>query len=144
PQSSEISDSYILTKRKSKTEKSKGGRPKMPIWDDYSEGEEDGHGHYGANCHYCDKGRWQRGKPSVMEAHLALHCKGPVPEDIRKKWLIEVAKRGEKANNDKDDDVPIGKKVKTVNQSITSHYRPVNMLSSQQSADITKALLKAF
>ncbi|CAG8639143.1 14510_t:CDS:2 [Cetraspora pellucida] len=100
----------------------------MLIWNDYSEGEEDGHGHYGANCHYCDKGRWQRNKLSVMEAHLILHCKEHVPEDIRKKWLIEVAKRGEKANNDKDNDVPIEKKVKTVNQLITSHYRPTESI----------------
>ncbi|CAG8836442.1 35714_t:CDS:2, partial [Gigaspora margarita] len=31
-----------------------------------------------------------------MEAHLALYCKGPVPDDIRRRWLIEVVKRGEK------------------------------------------------
>ncbi|CAG8746186.1 18063_t:CDS:2 [Gigaspora margarita] len=65
----------------------------MPIWDDYNEGEDDRHGHFEATCHYCDKGKWQHEKPSIMEAHLALHCKGLVSDDIRKKWLIEVAKR---------------------------------------------------
>ncbi|CAG8857217.1 35528_t:CDS:1, partial [Gigaspora margarita] len=94
------------TSAKRKADKSKGGRPRMPIWDDFSEGEDDGHGHFGANCRYCDKGKWQRGKPFTMEAHLALHCKGPVPDDIRRKWLIEVAKRGERVNNDKDDETP--------------------------------------
>ncbi|CAG8744057.1 36065_t:CDS:2 [Racocetra persica] len=78
PQSLKISDSSILTKQKNKAEKSKRGRPKMPIWDDYSEDEDNGHEYYEANCHYCDK------------------------------------------------------------------ERPVNILSSQQSADITKALLKVF
>ena len=78
-----------------------------------------------------------------MEAHLALHCKGPVPDNIRRRWLIEVAKRGEKVNNDKDDEIPIRKKTKT-NRSIMSHYQSINNLSFQQSAEITKALLKAF
>ncbi|CAG8848263.1 42214_t:CDS:2 [Gigaspora margarita] len=78
---------------KRKAEKGKGGRPKMPIWDNYNE-----------------------------EAYLALHCKGQVPDDIRKKWLIEVAKRGEKVNDEKDAESPIRKKNKTTNQSITLHY----------------------
>ncbi|CAG8695103.1 22172_t:CDS:2, partial [Cetraspora pellucida] len=41
------------------------------------EGENDGHGHFGANCHYYDKKKWQCGKPSVIKAHLALYCKEP-------------------------------------------------------------------
>ncbi|CAG8854767.1 7787_t:CDS:1, partial [Gigaspora margarita] len=94
------------TSAKHKTDKSKRGRLRMPIWDDFSEGEDDGHGHFGANCHYCDKRKWQHGKPFTMEEHLALYCKGPVPDDIRRKWLIEVTKRGERVNNDKDDETP--------------------------------------
>ncbi|CAG8827815.1 16233_t:CDS:2 [Gigaspora margarita] len=69
-------------------------------------------------CHYCDRGKWQRGKPFTIEAHLALHCKGPVPDDIRRRWLIEVAKRGKKANDDRDDEFPIKKKPKPINQSL--------------------------
>ncbi|CAG8855434.1 3711_t:CDS:1, partial [Gigaspora margarita] len=83
----------INTSVKCKTDKSKGGRPRMPIWNDYNEGKDDGHGHFGASCRYCDKEKWQRGKPSTMEAHLVLYCNGPVPDNIRRKWLIEVAKR---------------------------------------------------
>ncbi|CAG8839180.1 18661_t:CDS:2, partial [Gigaspora margarita] len=37
-------------------------------------------------------GKWQYRKPT-MEVHLALHCKGLVLDDIRRRWLIEVAKR---------------------------------------------------
>ncbi|CAG8808919.1 15659_t:CDS:2 [Gigaspora margarita] len=62
------------TRAKRKADKSKGGRPRMPIWDNYNKGEDDGHRHFRASCRYCDKGRWQRGKPSTMEAHLELHC----------------------------------------------------------------------
>ncbi|CAG8760919.1 21539_t:CDS:1, partial [Gigaspora margarita] len=39
----------------------------------------------------------QREKLSIMEVHLALYCKELVPDNIRKKWLIEIAKRGEKS-----------------------------------------------
>ncbi|CAG8778735.1 36888_t:CDS:2 [Gigaspora margarita] len=77
----------------------------MLIWNDFSEGEEDGLGHL-------EQEKWQHGKPSIMKAHLALHCKGPVPDEIRRKWLIVVAKRGERVNNDKDDEISIGKKSK--------------------------------
>ncbi|CAG8804142.1 29901_t:CDS:2, partial [Gigaspora margarita] len=70
------------TSAKRKADKAKGGRPRMPIWNNYIEGEDDGHGHFEATMR----------KTSTMEA-LALHCKGPVPDDIRKRWLIEVAKR---------------------------------------------------
>ncbi|CAG8798046.1 201_t:CDS:1, partial [Gigaspora margarita] len=74
--------------------------------------EDDGHGHFGATCRYCDKSKWQRGKPSIMEVHLALHCKGQVPDDIRKKWLIEVAKRDEKVNDEKMLNILLEKKAK--------------------------------
>ena len=53
-----------------------------------------------------------------MEAHLALHCKGLVPDDIRRRQLIEVAKRGEKANDDRDNEFSIKKKPKPINQSL--------------------------
>ncbi|CAG8810586.1 17172_t:CDS:1, partial [Racocetra fulgida] len=49
----------------------------------------DGKGHYNANCKYCIKERWKRGRPSVMESHLALHCKGDVPDKIRQHWLVQ-------------------------------------------------------
>ncbi|CAG8813227.1 40466_t:CDS:10, partial [Gigaspora margarita] len=76
------------TSAKHKTDKVKGGRPRMPIWNDFIEGEDDRHRHFGAICAY-----WTREK-----AHLALHCKGLVPDNIRRRWLIEVAKRGEKGD----------------------------------------------
>ncbi|CAG8561139.1 12917_t:CDS:2, partial [Racocetra fulgida] len=83
----------------------KGGRPRAAVWDDFITGKSDGKGHYGAKCCYCTKGNWKRGRPAKMEAHLALHCKGEVPENIRQRWLVEVAKRNDKAtNNDSDND----------------------------------------
>ncbi|CAG8668086.1 15030_t:CDS:2 [Gigaspora margarita] len=45
------------TSAKCKAEKGKGDRPNMLIWDNYSKGKEDGHGHFGASCHYYEKGK---------------------------------------------------------------------------------------
>ncbi|CAG8848290.1 21995_t:CDS:1, partial [Gigaspora margarita] len=36
------------TRAKYKANKSKGGRPRMPICNDCNKGEDDGHGHFGA------------------------------------------------------------------------------------------------
>ncbi|CAG8709701.1 2729_t:CDS:2 [Cetraspora pellucida] len=58
----------------------------MPILNDYNEGKEDGHRHFGAS---------------------------PVPDNIKRKWLIEVAKRGEKVNN-KNKEIYNKKKVKRI------------------------------
>ncbi|CAG8572932.1 19053_t:CDS:2, partial [Cetraspora pellucida] len=106
----------IKTSVKCKADKNKRGRSGMLIWNDYNENNNDGHRHFEAR---------------------------PVPDNIKKKWLIKVAKRGKKVNNDKDNKSPIKKKPKT-NQSIILHYQSINKLTSQQSANITKALLKAF
>ncbi|CAG8628433.1 19092_t:CDS:2, partial [Racocetra fulgida] len=57
----------------------KGGRPKFAVWEDFIVGDYDG------------------------KAHLALHYKGEVPENIRRHWLIEVARRSEKVKNDDSD-----------------------------------------
>ncbi|CAG8614068.1 3105_t:CDS:2 [Scutellospora calospora] len=53
------------------------------VWNDFKIGESDSKGYYSANCKYCNKGKWQHGRPAIMESHLALHCKGEVPENIR-------------------------------------------------------------
>jgi len=127
----------------------KGGRPKAAIWNNFNQGNSDKNGHYSAICHYCNQ-KWQRGKPAAMEAHLALRCKGNIPDDIKKHWLIEVAKRGEKSstNNDDDDDLPTSsttKKSKTSRQqSMDNHFKSIRPVTLQHSQDITKALLKAF
>ncbi|CAG8701892.1 3889_t:CDS:1 [Ambispora leptoticha] len=62
------------------------------IWSFYIKGPGRGNGHYKASCHYCSS-IWERGKPQVMKAHLANHCKN-CPENISDYWrrkLIEEA-----------------------------------------------------
>ncbi|CAG8574012.1 13587_t:CDS:1 [Cetraspora pellucida] len=105
----------IKTSVKHKTDKNKEGRPRMPIWNNYDKRGDNRHRHFGASCHYCNRRKWQYIKLSTIEAHLALHCKGPVPDDIRRKWLIKVVKRGEKANDDRDDEFFIKKNLKPIN-----------------------------
>ncbi|CAG8807919.1 24542_t:CDS:2 [Gigaspora margarita] len=75
-----------MTSAKCKTDKVKESRPRMPIWNNFIEGENDRHRHFRAICAFCNKEKWQHGKPSTIEAHLVLHCKEPVPDDIRKRY----------------------------------------------------------
>ncbi|CAG8825847.1 15883_t:CDS:2 [Gigaspora margarita] len=87
------------TSAKCKTDKAKGNRPRILIWDNYIEVEDDWHRHFGAT----------------------LYCQRPVLDDIRRRWLIEVVKRDKKVNNNKDNEISIRKKNQT-NQSIMLHY----------------------
>ncbi|CAG8758209.1 9433_t:CDS:10, partial [Gigaspora margarita] len=41
------------------------------------------HGHYEASCYYCvPKKSWARGKPAILEAHLANECSNSLPNQI--------------------------------------------------------------
>lgn len=137
------STSQSATSGKRKAATNKGGRPRASIWEDFNELSSDGKGHYGVKCQYCKKS-WKRGKPTTMEAHLALHCKGKVPESIKMKWLIEIAKRGERAAlQDKDEDTsskPGSKRQKT----IKDHYKSNDPISDERQAQINQILLRAF
>ncbi|CAG8739863.1 8413_t:CDS:1 [Racocetra fulgida] len=61
----------------------KSEHPKAAVWNDFIIGKSDGKSYYDAKCHYCSKENWKRRRPAKMEAYLALHCKGEVPDNIR-------------------------------------------------------------
>ncbi|CAG8753201.1 4584_t:CDS:1, partial [Funneliformis caledonium] len=67
-------DPVILPNIQEKQEKYKNaGRPKHPVWNYFLTIKKKGE-HDGAECLYCHD-RWEHGKPSEMEAHLAKQCK---------------------------------------------------------------------
>ncbi|CAG8707693.1 23741_t:CDS:2, partial [Cetraspora pellucida] len=117
-------------------ELNKGGCPRSAIWDEFDIGESDGKGHYEAKCRYCIKGKWQHGRPSVMESHLALHCKGETPDQIRRYWLIHVAKRNDKVkdtdNSDNESMSPSSSKKPKVSQS---NFKSIEPVSSKKTLD---------
>ncbi|CAG8559049.1 7258_t:CDS:1 [Racocetra persica] len=64
----------------------KKSRPFAEIWDYYIKGVGKSNGHYEAICYYCvPKKSWARGKPAVLEAHLANECPN-CPETISRYW----------------------------------------------------------
>ncbi|CAG8607477.1 5709_t:CDS:2 [Acaulospora morrowiae] len=117
----------------------KGGRPKDPVWEDFDIGISDSKGHYKANCKFCTKAKWQRGRPAIMMAHLALHCKGNIPDNIRHKWLVTLAKKTEKninINDDYNDDVTFKKAKKEATYQITKdRINEINFTNQLQHYD---------
>ncbi|CAG8832727.1 19841_t:CDS:2, partial [Racocetra persica] len=57
---------------------------------DFDTGKSDGKGHYGAQCQYCVQGKWKCGRSATMESHLALHCKGDIPDNLKCHYLIKL------------------------------------------------------
>ncbi|CAG8792749.1 7481_t:CDS:1, partial [Racocetra fulgida] len=113
--------------------------------DEFKHGKPYSKGHYGAICQYCTQGRWQCRKPAIMESYLALHCKGdirPVPDNVRQKWLIYVAKRNEKTkdNDDSDNESLLSKRSKTSHTDFNL-FEPI---SNERNHELNKALIKAF
>ena len=77
-----------------KSQKSKAGRKKGPVWNHFDEKGTKKEGHIGCKCKYC---LWyqNRGEPAIMQAHLALNC-SHAPYDVKMEYLLIVKTRGEK------------------------------------------------
>jgi len=90
--SSEIEE-YATNSSNQQSSTKKKSRPFTEIWDYYLKGTEKSHGHYEASCYYCvPKKSWARGKPAILEAHLANECSN-CPENIARYWREKVAER---------------------------------------------------
>ncbi|CAB4467277.1 unnamed protein product [Rhizophagus irregularis] len=57
------------------------GRPPSDVWCNHMiQGNMQSRGHYSATCSYCRQ-YWRQGRPQVLSAHLANHCK-KCPDDV--------------------------------------------------------------
>lgn len=76
----------------SSSSKSAAGRPESVVWNHFNKNAVDkSRGHFTATCHYCDK-KWTRGKPNLLEDHLASECVFCSAE-VRNEFLEIVANR---------------------------------------------------
>src|SRR5271154_4188417 len=76
----------------SSSSKSNSGRPESLVWNHfYKKMESKSRGHFSATCHYCGK-EWSRGKPDILEDHLATECLY-CSNNIRNDYLEIVSKR---------------------------------------------------
>ncbi|CAG8849588.1 6958_t:CDS:1, partial [Racocetra persica] len=80
--------------------------------------------------------KWKCGRPATMESHLALHCKGDIPDNLRHHYLIKVAKQNNKINDDSDNESTL-----LLSTKPRSYCKPI---SSKKVNEINKALFKAF
>jgi len=79
-------------------QESKRGHKVSLVWDHFIK-ELLGSDHYSAKYHYCSLS-WGRGKPEILKAHLALHCK-EVPLNIKSEYL-ELLAQGNVGNQNSD------------------------------------------
>jgi hypothetical protein len=103
--------------------KSQPGPKKRPVWQHFdSIGLKDS-GHQGCKCKYCNWSQ-KKGKPSLMEAHLALNCY-KVPKEIKNIYLHFISNR-----DDMKSDKQQSKKQKLVSDNgkkISDFYRPATI-----------------
>ena len=85
----------------SSSSKSNSGRPESLVWNHfYKTAKPESRGHFSATCHYCEN-EWSRGKPDILEDHLATECVY-CPDNIRSDYLEIVAKRTVTINKGKE------------------------------------------
>lgn len=123
------------------SEKSKG-RPASDVWDNHMiQGARQSRGHYSATCSYC-KQFWKQGKPAILRAHLANHCK-KCPNNVSSYYARIVGKKlGEEEEGSTDEEDYPNKKQKIRQTAINSFYGGSKVekgLSDELDRVITKA-----
>ncbi|CAB5395898.1 unnamed protein product [Rhizophagus irregularis] len=85
------------------------GRPPSDVWCNHMiQGNKQSRGHYSATCSYCRQ-YWRQGRPQVLSAHLANHCK-KCPDDVSlyfaKIVRKNLAKEEEESADEDESDYP--------------------------------------
>ncbi|CAB4481282.1 unnamed protein product [Rhizophagus irregularis] len=85
------------------------GRPPSDVWCNHMiQGNMQSRGHYSVTCSYCRQ-YWRQGRPQVLSAHLANHCK-KCPDDVSLYFAKIVgknlAKEEEKSADEDESDYP--------------------------------------
>jgi hypothetical protein len=123
----------------SSTSKSSVGRLQSSVWNHFYKKEIVGsRGHFQATCHYCEK-KWTRGKPDILEDHLASECIY-CSNEVRNEYLEVVASR--KVENSKK---KTSKKIKIdTKQSPLSDFLESTKLTDARRDSINAALGRFF
>ena len=83
------------------------GRPPSDVWCNHMiQGKMQSRGHYSATCSYCRQ-YWRQGRPQVLRAHLANHCK-KCPDNVSLHFAKIVRKslaKEEEESADEDESV---------------------------------------
>ncbi|CAB4482774.1 unnamed protein product [Rhizophagus irregularis] len=85
------------------------GRPPSDVWCNHMiQSNMQSRGHYSATCSYCRQ-YWRQGRPQVLSAHLANHCK-KCPDDVSlyfaKIVRKNLAKEEEESADEDESDYP--------------------------------------
>ena len=109
------------------------GRPKNEVWEHYQQNITDSEGHALATCTYCGL-RFTRGEITVLQGHLANHCK-EVPASVIRKYQEIFKDKGEEGN----------RKKKPKGQMLLDDYHETDQPLPQGKINrINKALIRFF
>jgi len=123
----------------SSSSKNTAGRPEAIAWQHFHKKAIDtSRGHFTATCHHCEK-QYQRGKPTILEDHLASECVF-CPIKVRNEFLEIVANRTVESKKK-----PAKKKTKIdPKQSALSNFMESTKLTDARRNAINAALGRFF
>ncbi|CAG8749340.1 1573_t:CDS:2, partial [Racocetra persica] len=138
------SDSFLISETESvQTETTQssynGGRPQKNIWNEYDTIDNGRGRHKGARCRYCTMS-WARGRAQEMKSHLAMKCKGRIPQETRIKVLRDI----------QNEDRPTLSRTSTVKKrkstysilSLDAYYDTKEAIDKTKEARANKSLIK--
>jgi hypothetical protein len=126
------------------SEKSKG-RPLSDIWNRHMiQGAKQSRGHYSATCGYCQQ-YWRQGRPQVLRAHLANHCK-VCPDDVSSYYAKIVGKSlgEEETEGESTDDEDFPNKKQKVRQTDIKSFYGGSKLEKGRSDELDRVITKAY
>ncbi|CAB5293421.1 unnamed protein product [Rhizophagus irregularis] len=115
------------------------GRPPSDVWCNHMiQGNMQSRGHYSATCSYCRQ-YWRQGRPQVLSAHLANHCK-KCPDDVSlyfaKIVRKNLAKEEEESADEDESDYPN----KRVRQTGIKNFYGGGKIEKGRSDELDRAL----
>lgn len=119
------------------------GRPPSDVWCNHMiQGKMQSRGHYSATCSYCWQ-YWRQGRPQVLRAHLANHCK-KCPDNVSLHFAKIVGKnfaKEEEESADEDESVYPNKRAR---QTETKNFYGGSKIEKGRSDELDRVITKAY
>ncbi|CAB5357661.1 unnamed protein product [Rhizophagus irregularis] len=115
------------------------GRPPSDVWCNHMiQGNMQSRGHYSATCSYCRQ-YWRQGRPQVLSAHLANHCK-KCPDDVSLYFAKIVGKNLAKEEEESADEDESDYPNKRVRQTGIKNFYGGGKIEKGRSDELDRAL----
>ncbi|GET57491.1 ribonuclease H-like domain-containing protein [Rhizophagus irregularis DAOM 181602=DAOM 197198] len=119
------------------------GRPPSDVWCNHMiQGNMQSRGHYSATCSYCRQ-YWRQGRPQVLSAHLANHCK-KCPDDVSLYFAKIVGKNLAKEEEESADEDESDYPNKRVRQTGIKNFYGGGKIEKGRSDELDRVITKAY